>query len=129
MAPHASYLSCLAKKGNPKKAPPVCRPCGVPSISRKQAGLRTGDKKRKSFNRGKKISRYFLLPGGHVVPTRIESKAPCAAFGYAIARLDGLFRANGDRQDLLQKVSRPPIKEPDVSIMFIVFRYSVTKGL
>jgi hypothetical protein len=35
-----SYLSCLAKKGNPKKSPPVCRPCGVPSISHKQAGLR-----------------------------------------------------------------------------------------
>jgi hypothetical protein len=23
-SPAASYLSCLAKKGNPKKAPPVC---------------------------------------------------------------------------------------------------------
>src|SRR5450759_960230 len=38
--PAASYLSCLAKKGNPKKSPPVCRPCGVPSIRRKRAGLR-----------------------------------------------------------------------------------------
>src|SRR5450759_1005756 len=35
-----SHFSCLAKKSNQKKSPPVCRPCGVPSISRKQAGLR-----------------------------------------------------------------------------------------
>ena len=33
--PAASYFSCLAKKSNQKKSPPVCRPCGVPSISRK----------------------------------------------------------------------------------------------
>jgi len=33
----------LAKKGNPKKAPPVSRPFGVPSISRKQAGLRSSN--------------------------------------------------------------------------------------
>ena len=39
-SPTASYLSCLAKKGNPKKSPPVCRPYGAPSIFRKQAGLR-----------------------------------------------------------------------------------------
>ena len=24
--PAATYLSCLAKKGKPKKSPPVCRP-------------------------------------------------------------------------------------------------------
>jgi len=28
------------EKVTKKKATPVCRPCGVPSISRKQAGLR-----------------------------------------------------------------------------------------
>jgi hypothetical protein len=38
--PTASYLSCLAKKGNPKKAPPVCRRYAVPSIRNKLAGLR-----------------------------------------------------------------------------------------
>jgi hypothetical protein len=32
---------CFAKKKvTQEKATPVCRPCGVPSISRKQAGLR-----------------------------------------------------------------------------------------
>ena len=35
-----SHFSCLAKKSNQKKSPPVYRPCGVPSISCKQTGLR-----------------------------------------------------------------------------------------
>jgi hypothetical protein len=38
--PAASYLSCLAKKGNPKKAPPACRPCGVPCVARLVRQLR-----------------------------------------------------------------------------------------
>ena len=39
--PAASYLSCLAKKGNPKKAPPVCRPPpGVPCVARLVRRLR-----------------------------------------------------------------------------------------
>jgi hypothetical protein len=38
--PAASYFSCLAKKSNQKKSPPVCRRFAVPLISRKQAGLR-----------------------------------------------------------------------------------------
>ncbi|MDO8988875.1 MAG: hypothetical protein Q7U91_04510, partial [Sideroxyarcus sp.] len=38
--PAASHFSCLAKKNNQKKSPPVRRPCGVPSIFRQQAGLR-----------------------------------------------------------------------------------------
>jgi hypothetical protein len=33
-SPAASHFSCLAKKSNPKKAPPVCRPCGVPCVAR-----------------------------------------------------------------------------------------------
>ncbi len=34
-------FSCFAKeKVTKKKATPVCRPCGVPSIRRKRAGLR-----------------------------------------------------------------------------------------
>jgi hypothetical protein len=40
VAPHASYLSCLAKKGNPKKAPPVCRRCAVPCVARLPRRLR-----------------------------------------------------------------------------------------
>src|SRR3970282_1436349 len=34
------YLSCLAKKGNPKKSPPVCRPFGVPCVARLVRRLR-----------------------------------------------------------------------------------------
>src|SRR3990172_11847645 len=33
-SPAASYLSCLAKKGNPKKSPPVCRRFAVPCVAR-----------------------------------------------------------------------------------------------
>jgi hypothetical protein len=40
VAPHASYFSCLAKKSNPKKAPPVYRPCGVPCVARLVRRLR-----------------------------------------------------------------------------------------
>ena len=36
-SPAASYLSCLAKKGNPKKSPPVCRPLGTLRCSTGQA--------------------------------------------------------------------------------------------
>jgi hypothetical protein len=32
--PAADYLSCLAKKGNPKKSPPVCRRFAVPCVAR-----------------------------------------------------------------------------------------------
>ena len=39
-SPAASHFSCLAKKSNQKKSTPVCRRYAVPSISRKQAGLR-----------------------------------------------------------------------------------------
>ncbi len=40
-SPAASHFLLLRqRKSNQKKATPVCRPCGVPSISRKQAGLR-----------------------------------------------------------------------------------------
>src|SRR3989338_6074614 len=38
--PAASYLSCLAKKGNPKKSPPVCRRCAVPCVARLVMRLR-----------------------------------------------------------------------------------------
>ena len=39
-SPAAGYLSCLAKKGNPKKAPPVCRRCAVPCVARPVRRLR-----------------------------------------------------------------------------------------
>jgi len=38
--PAASYFSCLAKKSNQKKSPPVCRPCGVPCVARLVRRLR-----------------------------------------------------------------------------------------
>jgi hypothetical protein len=39
--PATSYFLLLRQnKVTKEKATPVCRPCGVPSISRKQAGLR-----------------------------------------------------------------------------------------
>ena len=40
-SPAASHFVLLRQnKVTKEKATPVCRPCGVPSISRKQAGLR-----------------------------------------------------------------------------------------
>src|SRR3989338_9590208 len=40
-SPAASHLLLLRqKKVTEEKATPVCRPCGVPSLNRKQAGLR-----------------------------------------------------------------------------------------
>src|SRR3972149_10885432 len=38
--PAASHFSCLAKKSNPKKSPPVCRPCKVPCVARLVRRLR-----------------------------------------------------------------------------------------
>ncbi len=39
--PAASYLSCLAKKGNPKKAPPVRRRCAGPCSGASSRGCAT----------------------------------------------------------------------------------------
>ena len=39
-SPAASHFSCLAKKSNQKKSPPVCRPCGVPCVARLVRRLR-----------------------------------------------------------------------------------------
>jgi hypothetical protein len=39
-SPTASYLSCLAKKGNPKKSPPVRRCFAVPCVARLVRRLR-----------------------------------------------------------------------------------------
>jgi hypothetical protein len=38
--PAANYFSCLAKKSNQKKSPPVYRPCGVPCVARLTRRLR-----------------------------------------------------------------------------------------
>ena len=38
--PTASHFSCLAKKSNQKKSPPVCRPFGVPCVARLVRRLR-----------------------------------------------------------------------------------------
>ena len=39
-SPAASHFSCLAKKSNPKKAPPVCRRFAVPCVARLVRRLR-----------------------------------------------------------------------------------------
>ena len=39
-SPAADYLSCFAKKGNPKKATPIHRPFGVPCAARQTGRLR-----------------------------------------------------------------------------------------
>jgi hypothetical protein len=39
-SPTASYFSCLAKKSNQKKSPPVCRAFGVPCVARLVRRLR-----------------------------------------------------------------------------------------
>jgi hypothetical protein len=39
-SPAAGYLSCFAKKGNPKKATPIHRPYGVPCVARQAGRLR-----------------------------------------------------------------------------------------
>jgi hypothetical protein len=39
-SPAASYFSCLAKKSNQKKSPPVYRPCGVPCVAQLVRRLR-----------------------------------------------------------------------------------------
>src|SRR5450830_1517028 len=39
-SPAASHFSCLAKKSNQKKSPPVCRPFGVPCVARLVRRLR-----------------------------------------------------------------------------------------
>gem|GEM_PF-5157297 len=49
--PISHFLLLRQNKVTKEKATPVCRPCEVPSISRKQAGLRTGERKAKTQNR------------------------------------------------------------------------------
>ncbi len=39
-SPAATYLSCAAKKGRPKKAAPLNRPFGVPCVTRSVRRLR-----------------------------------------------------------------------------------------
>jgi len=39
-SPAASHFSCLAKKSNQKKSPPVCRRCAVPCVARLVRRLR-----------------------------------------------------------------------------------------
>ena len=40
-SPAAGHFSCVAKKSNPKKATPVCRAFGVPSIVANKRGCAT----------------------------------------------------------------------------------------